>query len=185
VHDESERDEPAPSSASAFLRATIPHRGRVLSKIFVSHSSRDGFEAIGLVDWLAEAGWSEAFLDLDPERGIAAGECRERRLHEASQRCEAVIFLVSRNWLASGWLTPWRNEQTFKPRYTIGAADQYRNARLPDRKRSDANTARPISKRLRRRCAAARSANEPRELRHDQPPLETPPARLELGRFRP
>jgi hypothetical protein len=153
-----------------------------LSKTFISHSSRDSLEAIGLVDWLAEAGWSEAFLDLDPERGIVAGECRERRLHEASQRCEAVIFLVSRNWL---WLTPWRNEQTFKPRYIIGAADQYRNARLPDRKRSDANTARPISNRLRRRCAAARSANEPRELRHDQPPLETPPARLELGRFRP
>ena len=107
-----------------------------MSKIFISHSSRDNFEAIGLVDWLAEADWSEAFLDLDPERGIAACECWERRLHEASQRCEAVIFLVSRNWLASGWLTSWRNEQTFKPRYTFGAADQYRNARLPDRKRS-------------------------------------------------
>ena len=145
MHDESERDEPAPSSASAFLRATIPHRGRALSKIFVSHSSRDSLEAIGLVDWLAEAGWSEAFLDLDPERGIAAGECRERRLHEASQRCEAVIFLVSRNWLASGWLAPW--QQTFKPCYTIGAADSYRNDRLPDRKRSHANTARPISSR--------------------------------------
>ena len=147
MHCESERAEPAPSSARAFLRATIPHRGRALSKIFFSHSSRDSFEAIGLVDWLAEADWSEAFLDLDPERGIAACECWERRLHEASQRCEAVIFLVSRNWLASGWLTPWRNEQTFKPRYTFGAADQYRNARLPDRKRSDANTARPISNR--------------------------------------
>jgi hypothetical protein len=144
VHDESERAEPAPSSARALLRATIPHRGRALSKIFVSHSSRDSFEAIGLVDWLAETGWSEAFLDLDPERGIAAGE---RRLHEASQRCEAVIFLVSRNGLASGWPTPWRNEQTFKPCYTIGAADPYRNARLPDRERSDAHTARPISNR--------------------------------------
>jgi hypothetical protein len=138
--------------------------------IFISHSSRDSFEAIGLVDGLAGVGWSEAFLDLDTERAIAAGECWERRLHEASQRCEAVIFRASRNWL-----TPWRHEQTVKPRYTIGAADQYRKARLPDRERSD----------LRRRCAAARSANEPRELRHDQPPLETPPARLELGRFRP
>jgi hypothetical protein len=63
------------------------------------------------------------------------------------ERREAVIFLVSRNSLAPGWLTPWRNEQTFKPRYTIGAADQYRNARRPDRKRSDAHTARPISNR--------------------------------------
>ena len=73
VHYESERAEPAPSSARAFLRATIPHRGRALSKIFVSHSSRDSFEAIGLVDWLAEAGSSEAFVDIDPERGIPAG----------------------------------------------------------------------------------------------------------------
>jgi hypothetical protein len=61
------------------------------------------------------------------------------------ERCEAVIFLVSRNGLASGWPTPW--QQTFKPRYTIGAADPYRNARRPDRKRSDAHTARPISNR--------------------------------------
>jgi hypothetical protein len=79
--------------------------------------------------------------------GSRRGECWERRLHEASQRCEPVIFLVSRNWLASGWPTPWRNEQTLKPRYAIGAADPYRHARLPDRKRSDANTARPISNR--------------------------------------
>jgi hypothetical protein len=71
------------------------HRDRALSKIFISHSSRDNFEAQALADWLAENGWSEVFLDLDPERGIAAGERWERRLHEASQRCEAVIFLVS------------------------------------------------------------------------------------------
>ena len=133
--------EPSPphlARAPSFVPQS-PHRGRALSKISIS---RDSFEAIGLVDWLAEAGWSEAFLDLDPERGIGANECWERRLHEASQRCEAVVFLVSRNWLVSGWVAPW--QQTFKPCYTIGAADQYRNARLPDRKRSDANTARPI-----------------------------------------
>ncbi len=74
-----------------------------MSEIFISHSSRDNFEAQALADWLAEGGWSEVFLDLDPERGIAAGERWERKLHEASQRCEAVIFLVSKNWLASGW----------------------------------------------------------------------------------
>jgi tetratricopeptide (TPR) repeat protein len=43
------------------------------------------------------------FLDLDPERGIAAGERWERALHEAANRCEAVVFLISGNWLASGW----------------------------------------------------------------------------------
>jgi hypothetical protein len=74
-----------------------------MSKIFLSHSSRDSFEALALVSWLEEGGWSEVFLDLDPERGIAAGERWERALHAAAQRCEAVIFLVSKAWLASGW----------------------------------------------------------------------------------
>jgi WD40 repeat protein len=74
-----------------------------LSRIFLSHSSKDDFEAIALSDWLASEGWSDVFLDLDPDRGIAAGERWERALHAAANRCEGVIFLVSGNWLASGW----------------------------------------------------------------------------------
>ncbi|SEE86480.1 WD-40 repeat-containing protein [Rhizobiales bacterium GAS191] len=54
-------------------------------------------------DWLAAEGWDDVFLDLDPDRGIAPGERWERSLHTAANRCEAVIFLVSANWLASGW----------------------------------------------------------------------------------
>ena len=74
-----------------------------MSRIFLSHSSKDNFEAVALRDWLAAEGWNDVFLDLDPERGIAAGERWERALHAAANRCEAVIFLVSENWLASGW----------------------------------------------------------------------------------
>jgi WD40 repeat protein len=74
-----------------------------MSSIFLSHSSADNFEAVALRDWLASEGWDDVFLDLDPERGIAAGERWERALHEAATRCEAVIFLVSAHWLASGW----------------------------------------------------------------------------------
>ncbi|MGD0184057.1 MAG: SUMF1/EgtB/PvdO family nonheme iron enzyme [Roseiarcus sp.] len=74
-----------------------------MSSIFLSHSSADNFEAVALRDWLAAEGWDDVFLDLDPERGIAAGERWERALHEAATRCEAVVFLVSGNWLASGW----------------------------------------------------------------------------------
>ena len=74
-----------------------------MSRIFLSHSSEDNFAALALRDWLAAEGWSDVFLDLDPERGIAAGERWERALHTAAQRCEAVIFVVSRHWLASGW----------------------------------------------------------------------------------
>src|SRR5437868_14153635 len=40
---------------------------------------------------------------LDPERGIAAGERWERALNEAARRCEAVLFLISKAWLASRW----------------------------------------------------------------------------------
>ena len=74
-----------------------------MSRIFLSHSSKDNFEAVALRDWLAAEGWEDVFLDLDPERGIVAGERWERALHAAANRCEAVIFLVSGNWLASGW----------------------------------------------------------------------------------
>ena len=74
-----------------------------MPSIFVSHSSQDNFEAIAIRNWLAAEGWDDVFVDLDANRGIAAGERWERALHEAAMRCEAVIFLVSANWLSSGW----------------------------------------------------------------------------------
>lgn len=74
-----------------------------MARIFISHSSADNAEAIALRDWLVAEGWDDLFLDLDPERGIVAGERWERRLNEAANRCEAVVFLVSRDWLASRW----------------------------------------------------------------------------------
>jgi TIR domain len=74
-----------------------------LSRIFLSHSSKDKFEAFALKTWLTSEGWSDVFLDLDPENGIAAGQRWERALNAAADRCEAVVFLVSANWLASGW----------------------------------------------------------------------------------
>jgi formylglycine-generating enzyme required for sulfatase activity len=75
-----------------------------VSRIFLSHSSSNNAQAVALRDWLADNGWKdEIFLDLDAQRGIAAGERWERSLHEAASRCEAVLFLVSKAWLASGW----------------------------------------------------------------------------------
>src|SRR5580658_3554835 len=74
-----------------------------MSSIFLSHSSKDSFEAVALRAWLAREGWDGVFLGLVPDRGIAAGERWERALHEQANRCEAVIFLVSANWLGSGW----------------------------------------------------------------------------------
>ncbi len=75
-----------------------------MSRIFLSHSSTNNAEAVALRDWLADNGWKdEIFLDLDPRRGIAAGERWERALNEATNRCEAVLFLVSKAWLTSVW----------------------------------------------------------------------------------
>ena len=74
-----------------------------MSRIFLSHSSANNAEAVALRDWLNREGWDDVFLDVDPDRGIAAGERWERALNEAANRCEAVLFVVSRAWLASDW----------------------------------------------------------------------------------
>jgi hypothetical protein len=74
-----------------------------VSRIFLSHASANNAEVVALRDWLKREGWEDVFLDVDPDRGIAAGERWERALNEAASRCEAVLFLVSRDWLASGW----------------------------------------------------------------------------------
>jgi formylglycine-generating enzyme required for sulfatase activity len=75
-----------------------------VSRIFLSHSSENNAEAVALCGWLGGEGWKdEVFLDLDPTRGIAAGEHWERKLNEAANRCEAVLFLLSKAWLGSEW----------------------------------------------------------------------------------
>lgn len=74
-----------------------------MARIFISHSSKDNASAIALRDWLAENGWDDIFLDLDPVRGIAAGERWPEALRNAADRCEAVLCLLSENWLASRW----------------------------------------------------------------------------------
>jgi formylglycine-generating enzyme required for sulfatase activity len=74
--------------------------------LFISHSSRDDDWAIALHDWLIREGWSgrdDIFLDLDPERGIAAGQRWAAALDDAATRCEAVLFIVTQAWLGSKW----------------------------------------------------------------------------------
>ena len=74
-----------------------------MSRLFISHSSRNNAEAAALNLWLKEQGWDDVFLDVTPDRGIAAGEKWERALNEAASRCEVVLFLVSRGWIDSRW----------------------------------------------------------------------------------
>ena len=77
-----------------------------MARIFISHSSANNDRAMQLRDWLVANGWDDIFLDLDPERGIAAGERWKEALQKAAQRCEAVLALISPEWLASAWCRP-------------------------------------------------------------------------------
>ena len=74
-----------------------------MANIFISHSSRNNDRAIEVRDWLVANGWDDVFLDLDPERGIVAGQRWKEALQKAAHRCEVVLALVSPEWLASGW----------------------------------------------------------------------------------
>jgi hypothetical protein len=74
-----------------------------LARLFISHSSANNAAAIALRDWLAEQGWDDVFLDIDPERGLVAGQRWQEALKAAADRCEAVLFLVSPAWLRSKW----------------------------------------------------------------------------------
>jgi hypothetical protein len=74
-----------------------------VSRLFISHSSVNNAAAIALRDWLAEHGWDDVFLDIDPEHGLVAGQRWQEALKVAADRCEAVLFLVSPAWLKSRW----------------------------------------------------------------------------------
>ena len=45
-------------------------------------------------------GWDDVFLNVDPERGIKAGERWAEALEAAGSWCEAFLFLISGSWLA-------------------------------------------------------------------------------------
>ena len=75
-----------------------------MSRIFLSHSSRDNRQAVALKKWLAEQRpelANEIFLDIDPESGLQVGARWKGQLFESNSRCEAVICLLSRSWEAS------------------------------------------------------------------------------------
>jgi WD40 repeat protein len=87
-----------------------------MSRIFLSHSSRNSPEAIALKRWLVEQEpglAEEIFLDLDRDTGIAPGERWKRALRQANERCEAVICLLSTHWESSSeCLAEYRTAET-------------------------------------------------------------------------
>src|SRR6476620_5610872 len=79
-------------------------RGDGMSRVFLSHSSRDNRHAVAVKAWLIEREpglAEEIFLDLDPHTGIRPGERWRQALQQANTRCEAVICLLSKHWEAS------------------------------------------------------------------------------------
>ena len=74
-----------------------------MSKIFISHSSRDNAKALALAQWLEQHGWADYFLDISPARGLSSGERWQEALKTATDRCEAVLFLLSPAWRDSQW----------------------------------------------------------------------------------
>jgi hypothetical protein len=74
-----------------------------LGKIFISHSSANNAEALAIHDWLAENGWGDVFLDLDPRRGLVAGDRWQAALKAAAEQCELILIVVSPEWAKSKW----------------------------------------------------------------------------------
>jgi WD40 repeat protein len=71
-------------------------------RIFLSYSSDERAEALAIQSWLEKNGWeNEVFVDVDPEHGLSGGEAWRVALRNAAARCEAVILVLSRAWLAS------------------------------------------------------------------------------------
>ena len=76
----------------------------MVSRVFLSHSSRDSRQAVAVKACLIEQEpglAEEIFLDLDPHTGIRPGERWRQALQQANTSCEAVICLLSEHWEAS------------------------------------------------------------------------------------
>lgn len=65
-----------------------------MSRLFLSHSSRDNIPALAFKNWLVASGWDsdDVFVDL---HSIGAGERWRDALRKANARCEAIILLAS------------------------------------------------------------------------------------------
>jgi len=75
-----------------------------VSRIFLSHSSRDNRQAVALKLWLSQQRpelVNEIFLDIDPQSGLRVGEQWKGQLFRSNSRCESIICLLSAHWLAS------------------------------------------------------------------------------------
>ncbi|TCG09094.1 hypothetical protein BZM27_07710 [Paraburkholderia steynii] len=83
-------------------RRCIDREG-TMTAIFISHSSADNQAAAEMKAWLKAQGHTSLFLDFDPEAGIRGGAAWEQTLYKNLRQCQAVIALLTPDWLASKW----------------------------------------------------------------------------------
>ena len=74
-----------------------------MTAIFISHSSADRVAAEDMKRWLEAQGHTSLFLDFDVESGIKAGADWEQTLYQKLRQCQAVIALLTPDWIASKW----------------------------------------------------------------------------------
>ncbi|MDF0651364.1 MAG: SUMF1/EgtB/PvdO family nonheme iron enzyme [Nitrospira sp.] len=74
-----------------------------MSRIFLSHSSKDNEIAKQVKARLELWGHRSIFLDFDPADGIPAGRDWEKELYAKLRECRAVIVLCSQTSMASRW----------------------------------------------------------------------------------
>jgi hypothetical protein len=56
--------------------------------------------------WLASQGFDRTFLDIDKHGGILPGANWERRLYREIDGAQAIILILTPNWLDSKWCLP-------------------------------------------------------------------------------
>jgi WD40 repeat protein len=83
--------------------AAIRYGPSDMARVFLSHSNRDLPQVLRLRTWLASIGFVETFIDFDKHSGIPVGAHWERELYVQLERTQAVIILLTENWLDSKW----------------------------------------------------------------------------------
>lgn len=74
-----------------------------MTKIFISHSSKDQAWAGEVREALRGRGYQSLFLDFHPEDGIPAGAKWEQTLWQRLRQSRGLVVLCTRNWLSSPW----------------------------------------------------------------------------------
>ena len=74
-----------------------------MTRVFVSHSNLDEEPAGKLKSWLGPQGFECNFLDFDKHSDTGADEFWEQRLYREIERSDALIVILTRNWLGSKW----------------------------------------------------------------------------------